>query len=333
MWCVLGTISNIQFSLSVLGTVIVGEYALYELLPVQSVLNVFKYLNIFAYVHTSRLYTEYLNVDLFGFPVGIRELSVTSMAVLGTVLAVLAVLIQRNRRPEGKRDVLSRISSRINLALDFFRTRFSIGAWEVYKSLIFQYGIIILLVILAAAGRLSFISYNTSPQDQWYLAYVRDMEGILDENADKYLAHAWESIPEGSEDAGALMGALSKVEYRVTELRERAERGGYEPWILEDSTYDQTYGPQSQNLQRLNAAAAIILTAFFCVNGSFAFERQSGVVPMVRATKRGRKGLLRRKVALTAVFATFVWAAVYMRELWTFLNWRQPRTLAAPVQN
>ena len=332
LWCVLGSISNIQFSLSVLGAVIVGEYVLYEFLPVQSILNVFKYLNIFAYVHTSKLYTEYLNVDLFGFPVGIRELALAALAVLGAAFAVLAALIQRNRRPEGNRDLLSRISLRVNRVLDFFRSRLSIGGWEVYKSLIFQYGVIILLVVLFAAGKLSFIFYNASSQDQWYLAYVRDMEGPLDETADQYLAHAWESIPAGSEDAGALMSALSKVERRVAELRERAERGGYEPWILEDSVYDQTYGPQSQDLQRLNAAAAIILTAFCCA-GLFAFERQSGVEPMVRSTKRGRGGLFLRKAALTAALTTFVWAAVYMQELWTFLSWRQPQTLAAPVQN
>lgn len=332
LWCVLGSISNIQFSLSVLGSVIVGEYVLYALLPVQSILNVFKYFNIFAYVHTSRLYTEYLNVDLFGFPVGIRELALTALAVLGSAFAVLAVLIQRNRRPEGNRDILSRISHRINRALDFFRTRFSIGAWEVYKSLIFQYGVIILLVVLFATGKLGFIFYNTSSQDQWYLAYVRDMEGPLDGTADAYLAHARESVPKGSEDAGALMSALSKVERRVAQLRERAETGGYEPWILEDSIYDQTYGPQSRDLQRLNAAAAIILTAFCCA-GLFAFERQSGVAPMVRAAKRGRRGLFRRKTALMAILTTFVWAAVYLRELWTFLSWRQPQTLAAPVQN
>ena len=128
------------------------------------------------------------------------------------------------------------------------------------------------------------------------------------------------------------MSALSKAEHRVAQLRERAETGGYEPWILEDSIYDQTYGPQSQDLQRLNAAAAIILTAFCCA-GLFVFERQSGVAPMVRSTKLGRGGLFRRKAALTAIFTTFVWAAVYMRELRTFLDWRQPRTLAAPVQN
>ena len=332
LWCVLGSITNIQFSLSVLGAVIVGEYALYAFLPVQSILNVFKYFNIFAYVHTSRLYTEYLNVDLFGFPVGIRELALAALVVLGTAFAVLAVLIQRNRRPEGNRDILSRISLHVNRVLDFFRSRLSIGGWELYKSLIFQYGAVILLVVLFAAGKLSFIFYNTSSQDRWYLAYVQDMEGPLDETADQYLAHARESIPAGSEDAGALMSALSKVEHRVEQLRERAEQGGYEPWILEDSIYDQTYGPQSRDLQRLNAAAAIILTAFCCA-GLFAFERQSGVVFMVRSAKRGRGGLLRRKAALTAVLAAFVWAVVYLRELRTFLDWRQPQTLAAPVQN
>ena len=332
LWCVLGSIANIQFSLSVLGAVLVGEYALYAFLPVQSALNVFKYFNIFTYVHTFTLYTEYLNVDLFGFPVGIRELALTALAVLGVSFAVLAVLIQRNRRPEGNRDLLSRISLRVNRALDFFRGRLSLGGWEVYKSLVFQYGAIILLVVLFAASKLTFVSYTTESQDRWYIAYVRDMEGPLDETADEYLAHAWESIPAGSEDAGALMSALSKVENRVARLRERAAERGYQPWILDESNYDLIYGPTSRDRQRLNAAAAMILTAFCCASLA-AYERQSGVVPMVRATKRGRGGLLRRKVLLTVLLSAFVWAAVYAREVQALFDWFQPRTLAAPVQN
>ena len=332
LWCVLGSISNIQFSLSVLGAVLVGEYVLYAFLPVQSALNVFKYFNIFTYVHTFTLYTEYLNVDLFGFPVGIRELALTALAVLGVSFAVLAVLIQRNRRPEGNRDLLSRISLRMNRALDTVRSRLTIGGWEVYKALVFQYGAIILLVVLFATSRLTFVSYTTESQDQWYIAYVRDMEGPLDETADEYLAHARESIPAGSEDAGALMSALNKLENQVSRLRERAAERDYQPWILNESYYDLIYGPTSQDRQRLNAAAAMVLTAFCCAN-LFAFERQSGVMPMVRSTKRGRGELFRWKVLLTVLLSAFVWAAVYVREVQALFTWFQPQTLAAPVQN
>lgn len=332
LWCVLGSISNIQFSLSVLGAVLVGEYALYAFLPVQSALNVFKYFNIFTYVHTFTLYTEYLNVDLFSFPAGIRELALTALAVLGAAFAVLAVLIQRNRRPEGNRDLLSRISLRVNRVLDTVRSRLTIGGWEVYKALVFQYGAIILLVVLFATSRLTFVSYTTESQDRWYIAYVRDMEGPLDETADEYLTHARESIPAGSEDAGALMGALNKLENQVSRLRERAAERGYQPWILDESDYDLIYGPTSQDRQRLNGAAAMILVAFCCAS-LFAFERQSGVTPMVRSTKRGRGGLFRRKVLLTVLLSAFVWAAVYAREVQALFTWFQPRTLAAPVQN
>ena len=332
LWCVLGSIANIQFSLSVLGTVLVGEYALYTFLPVQSILNPVKYFNIFSYVHTATLYTDYLNVNLFGFPVGIRALAMTALAVLGAGCAFLAVLIQRNRRPEGNCDLLGKLSLRFNKLLDFFRTRFSVGTWEIYKAMVFQYGLILLLVTVFATGKLSFIFYNTESQDPWYQAYVQDMEGPLDAGTDAYLAHARESIPTGGENAGALMHAVSRVESQVARLRERAVAGGYEPWILDDNPYDQTYGPQSRNTQRLNATAAILLTAFCCA-GLGAFERQSGVVPMLRSTKRGRNGLLRRKVIVAVLLTAFVWAAVYMRELHTFLAWRQPQTLAAPVQN
>ena len=126
IWCILGMLSNIQFSMSVLGVILVAEFVLYEYLPVQSILNGFKYVNIFSFVHTSTLFTEYLNVNMLGFPVGIRGLCYAVLIVFGAGLAVLAVSIQRYRRPEGNRDILGRLSQGSNKILDKIRTRLSL---------------------------------------------------------------------------------------------------------------------------------------------------------------------------------------------------------------
>ena len=332
LWCILGRISNVQFSLSVLGAVLVGEYLLYALLPVQSGWNVFKYFNLFTYVHTASLYTEYLNVDLFGFPVGIRELAFVTLAVLGTSLAAAAVLMQRNRRPEGNRDVLGRLSLLWNRGMDVFRTRFSLGMWETYKAGVFQYGVLILLIVLFVGSRLFFVSYDSSPENGWYLSYVHDIEGPITQSVDAYLESAERNIPEGAEDAADLHSALSRLEWQIETLRGRAAERGYQPWLLDDTGYRMIYGPDSRDLQRLNAAAAMLLL-IFCCGGLAAFERQSGTVPMLRATKRGRKGIFRRKLLLTALLAVFVWAAVYAGEVRTLVNNFHPTPFAAPVQN
>lgn len=332
LWCVLGSIANPQFSISVLGVTLAAEYALYTFLPIQSALNGLKYFNIFAYVHTATLYTQYLNVDLFGFAVGIRQLALWGIAVFGVLFAAWALLTQSRRRPEGNRDVLSRISVPMNRVLDIIRTRFTIGGWEGYKTLVFQYGVFLLALVYLAGGQLTYFYAVSEPIDQWYSDYINDMEGPVDSSTDSYLARA-RSSAERSGDAPQLLSALDQVEARVEVLRSRAEQGGYTPWIVNDFSYDIVYGPQSVSKQRFNGAVAVLLTALLAAP-LWAFERQAGVAVMLRSTPRGRGRLLRRKAAMAALLAGFVWDCVYIRELWTFLDWLpNPDTLAASVQN
>lgn len=332
LWCVLGSIANPQFSISVLGVTLAAEYALYTFLPIQSALNGLKYFNIFAYVHTATLYTQYLNVDLFGFAVGIRQLALWGIAVFGILFVAWALLTQSRRRPEGNRDVLSRVSTPVNRALDMIRTRLTIGGWEGYKTLVFQYGVFLLALVYLAGGQLTYFYAVSEPIDQWYSDYINDMEGPVDSSTDSYLARA-RSSAERSGDAPQLLSALDQVEARVEVLRSRAEQGGYTPWIVNDFSYDIVYGPQSVSKQRFNGAVAVLLTALLAAP-LWAFERQAGVAVMLRSTPRGRGRLLRRKAAMAALLAGFVWDCVYIRELWTFLDWLpNPDTLAASVQN
>ena len=167
LWCLLGSVANIQFSLSVLIGILAGEYILYEFLPVQSIFNVVKYFNLFSYVHTADLYTDYLNISLFGFPVGIRPLMLTTLPIAGVMLLVWALMIQTKRYPEGNKDILSKLSAAVNRVLDFFRSRLSLGGWEAYKTLIFEFGVVIMAVILVLS-RSIYCLYLISEQDYWY---------------------------------------------------------------------------------------------------------------------------------------------------------------------
>ena len=110
LWCVLGSMSNVQYSLAVLGVTVAVEYVLFAFLPVQSILNPVKYFNLFSYIRTSKLYTEYLNVNLLGYPFGIRPLALIWLPIFTAAFFVWAMLIQHLRRPEGNRDILSVIA-------------------------------------------------------------------------------------------------------------------------------------------------------------------------------------------------------------------------------
>lgn len=332
LWCVLGAIANPQFSVAALGATLAVEYGLYAFLPVQSALNGLKYFNLFAYVHTASLYTVYLNVDLFGFPVGNRTLALWGIAGFGLLFAFWALYTQSRRRPEGNRDVLGRIARPVDRALDAVRSRLILSGWEGYKALIFQYGVLLLALAALATGGLNYLYAADPGVDPMYAAYLADMEGPITEATDDYIVRARESAANDSENAGDLLSALDRVERRVDALRRRAEEGGYAPWVVGDYAYEICYGSQSRDTQRSNAAVAVTLTALLAAP-LWAFERQSGVTPMLRSTPRGRRRLFRRKTGMAALLSAFVWGCVYVREMLCVARYDHITTLAAPVRN
>lgn len=325
LWCVLGTLSNPQFSTGILAVVLGAEYVLYTLLPVQSVFNVLKYCNLFSFVRTSDIYTNYLNINFFGFPVGKRALLMVLLPVCLILFAVWAVIIQKNRYPEGNQDVLGSISQKVNQGMDFFRTRLSCGAWEGYKLLAFGFGAVILVVVSLASQKLAYEVPYPLEKDGWYSAYFEDLQGPL-ENSDAYFTHAKELSNDDQRNA------LERLEKEVALLTEQAENGGYDAWLVGEKTYDSFYGSYSRNRQRLNATIAILFVIFLCASIA-SFENQSGVVKMLRSLKHGRRQLSTMKTVLCVLMAVFVWAVVYLRELQVFRASVDMETFAAPVQS
>ena len=329
LWCILGSMANVQFSLAALGVTVAAEYVLFAFLPVQSILNPVKYFNLFSYIRTSKLYTEYLNVNLLGWPFGIRPLALIWLPIFTAAFFTWAMLIQYRRRPEGNRDILSAVAGVWDRFMDFFRRRLTIGGWELYKTLIFQRVLLILIVVFIASGSLSYIRYSVgSAQDPWYQAYLNEMMGPIDGWTDEYL----ETARVNASGEQELLSALGRVEARVEELRERAAAGGYQPWIVEPRPYESVYGDASRDLQRVNAAAAMMFLIVCCA-AIGAFERQSGVVFMLRSLKRGRRGIFARKLLMAAVLTALVCAMVYFREFYQFVTYWKPASLAAPVGN
>ncbi len=330
LWCVLGSLANVQFSIAVLGVTLGVEYALFALLPVQSILNPLKYFNLFSYIRVSKLYTDYLNIDLLGYPFGIRRLALAALPVL-IVLFLLWSYLQRHRRPQGNRDLLGVLAGRWDRAADALRRHLPLGGWEVYKTLVFQRGVLILIVIFIASGSLSYFRAAGSAdpsQDAWYRAYLEDLTGPVSRDLTEYFAIARENA---GGDAQRL-SSIDRVEAHVEDLRQRAEEGGYEPWIASSVVYETAYGPASEDAQHVSAAAAMVFL-ILCTAAMGAFERQSGVVELLRSTKRGRTGLIARKLLTLLIPTAFVWGFVFLREQWQFLSYFHPSTLAAPIGN
>lgn len=361
LWFLLTVISNVKYTIMVAAGVLVVEYSLYTFLPVQSILNVFKYFNIFTYISLSDLYTNYLNIDLFGFPVGIRSISQLALLPLGLLLAAVCIFIHCHKKPAAEKDLLGRIAYRLNSLTDKVLRHLPLLGMEFHKTLFIQKGVVVLILFLYLAAGLSFTAmvpvYNAS--EIAARQYTAELEGAITESTfrrmDEIQARLDEAIAkfdtakeqhERGEmeypqfDRYAREGAVAQinsdglcmVRARAEALREQGTQKGFAPWLVEDTPYRSVYGePARDNQQR--AALLALLALSLLLAGCMTYEKQSGMGFLLASTERGRGRLLRRKIGMAAILTTAVWGIVYGLELHALVTTDSLQTLTAPVQN
>lgn len=331
VWAVLGWIRHIQLSMLILIGIFVLEYSLYAWIPPQSSLNIFKYWNLFSCIHTTELFMQYVNLNLAGWPVNIRELFLWSVPILFVSLAGLVSYVQCKQYPAGGSNLIEHIEYRVQSGLDQIRIRIGKGGMEIYKLLFLEGG----LLFLAAAGILSGnLKYNETihPQGKglYYEEYLTDAEGPIDESIQQYLDYA----KEQAQDLPLAMEGVMQLEERIYQLQERAQEQGFVPWLINQEYFEGFWGSKAKSLQRQNALWALLL--ILCLSsGMVAYERQEGVTGLLRSLPKGRKELYRIKVSVHLFIAILIWSIINGRELWELCTTEAFRwdVLGAMVQN
>ena len=107
LWLLLTAVNHVKYTIIVAADVLVAEYSLYTFMPVQSGLYGLKYFNIFTHISLSDHYTNYLNIDLFGYPLGIWSISQLALLPLCLLLAAVCLLIHCFKKPGLGKDLLA----------------------------------------------------------------------------------------------------------------------------------------------------------------------------------------------------------------------------------
>ena len=341
--------------------VLVVEYSLYSFLPVQSGFNLLKYFNIFTYISLSDLYTNYLNIDLFGYPVGIRAVSQYACLPLILILSAVCIIIHCYKRPAAGKDLFGRFVYGINRIADWFLRRFHLLGMELHKTLSIQKGILIILLFFYLVSGLSFTVKIpvTDQTDAAARQYTAELAGIITDDTllqieeiqteldNTITAHEqallqyergemeypqYDVFAREADAARIKSNGLSVVRQRIEELRFLGEEKDFTPWLIEESPYKGTYGDEASANQQ-SAALVAMLTVVLLLAGSFAYETQSGMNYPLASTMRGRKALLRRKIGMAAILTTVIWAVTYGLEFHAFLGICDTGTFVASVQN
>ena len=361
LWLLLSWMPHEKFAFLVVAGIMCLEYALYTFLPVQSSLNPLKYWNLFTYISLSDLYTEYLNINVFGYPWGIRMISELALLPLCVLFLVACIMTQCLQKPYHQRDWVAPIAATYNHLTD--KVFCGLGLWgmEWFKTLWTQKGVVVILFLLYVTSQLSF-SANipvSSAVDRTVRQYTAALEGEITPDTFAQIGQMEEELQSTintyeeakiayqngemersqlnvyaheAEVAQMKQEAISIVRQRVENLADNANQLGITPWLVESTPYERIYGEAASKNQQ-NASTLALLALVFLLAGNLPYERQAGMMPLLIASPRGRNSLLRRKVAVAGLWATVVWTVVYGWELHTLLSSIPMDTLSAPIQS
>ena len=361
LWLMLTAINNVKYTIIVAAGVLAVEYSLYTFLPVQSAFNILKYFNLFTYISLSDLYTNYLNIDIFSYPLGIRSISQLALIPLCLLLTAICVYVHCHKKPAAGRDLLGRVAYKLNSVTDKFLRRLHLFGMELHKTLWIQKGIVIVALLIYVVLGLSYtVSIPVmSSAEQAARQYTTQFAGeitdgtfarmdaeqkLLDNDLAAYedAKAAYDAglfeYPELDKYAREAAAAqtksegLSKVRARAQELRNRGAAEGFAPWLIDETPFESVYGGYAEDNQQ-KAALVAVLALTLLLAGSMTYERQSGMTYLLRSTARGRGALILRKLLLAAAMTTLVWAVVYGMEVYTLLTAFEIPAFPAPAKN
>lgn len=325
-WFVLSFLARPQMGWLATAAGLVVEYLLYILIPAQSIFSPLREINVFSYVFTGGLYTQYININFFGFPVGRRTLLLGLLAVAAAVFSAATVLVLTRRFPFGNRDLLGRWVIRWNRTGDAVRKHLGLYGFEAYK-LVFlgAGGLFLILGILMTQNLACGVRAYIGVDDGLYLQYISEIQGPVTQSTYDYLADARAVLENSEMDTLEYENALDRVENTIASLEDGA-------WLVYEPLFLNCYGAKSSETQRENALLAYIFLAA-CLSPLYTCEQSGDVRKVLRSTSGGREKLFRAKYAVALTVTAFVWLRVFGEEWRLSAIYIGETILAAPCSS
>lgn len=308
IWFLLSFLEQVQLCWMMTAAGLSVEYLLYTLVPAQSVFSPLRYVNVFSYVFTTELYTDYVNINFFEFPVERRTLLLGILVMLAVLVSAATLWVLTKRYPFGNRDWMGKWLHLWNRAGDAVRRHLGLYGFEWYKLLFLSFGglFLVLGILLTRDIRCNSGAYNRT-DDMVYRQYVAQIQGPVTQDTYDYIEDAWQAVESSDlEDTAAFEAALERLEQTVADTEDGA-------WIVDETTFLNIYGSNAWRLQRKNGLLAMIFL-LACLSPLFACEQQGDVKKVLRSTPGGRNKLFWTKYAVALSITALVWLRVFGQE-------------------
>ena len=326
IWFALSFLEQVQLCWMVTAAALAVEHFLHTTIPAQSILSPLRYVNVFSYVFTSKIYTEYVNLNFFTYPLG-KSTMLLGLLLIGTiVLTTVIVVLMPKRYPFGNRDLLGKWVNLWNRVKDPVLRKLGMVGFEWYKQLFMTAGGLILILGLLISSDLPLNSgaYNRI-EDSLYRQYVAQVQGPVTQSTHDYIAQAKASLEGVEINRVEFEAALNRLEQTVADMPEGA-------WLIDDTMFLNIYGSESWYTQR-NTALMALLILCASLSSLFAPEQNADLRRMLHSTPRGRERLFWAKYGVAVGITVLVWLMVFVQEWCTASEMLGEAILSAPCSS
>lgn len=307
IWFALSFLEQVQLCWMVTTAALAVEYFLYTTIPAQSILSPLRYVNVFSYVFTFQFYTDYVNINLFSWPVGKISLLLVILFFVGIIMSIIIAYQLPKRYPFGNQDRLGKWLHLWNRVGDTLRRRLGMLGFEWYKLLFLTAGGLLLLigVLLSRNLPLSSGAYNRA-EDSVYRQYMAQVQGPVTQSTYDYIGQAKDVLKTSEMDLAEFEAALYRLEQVIADLPEGA-------WLVDDTMFLNIYGSESWYAQR-NTALIALLILCASLSALFSPEQNSDLSRMIQSSPGGRERLFWAKYAVALGMTVIIWLLVFVQE-------------------
>lgn len=302
------------------------------------ILRAVKYINLIPLLQVNPVFQTYFNLNLFSWPVNRIPLSLGAVAVL-TVFFLLADLYGFASQK------LSSVNSkrRKPKKLPGFPRGGLLGQ-EVYKCMIMQKGLLMVMVFAALQGYLFFQAGEYPGADEIYYrqymeqlsgpvtdgklawlrkenARLRSWEKTLEEGRRKYENRKmsegeWNALLQTVQDNTRSSAAFSRVAARLIYLKEYGKNTGENPGFVYETGYETLAGLREDGYAKdMGQGIWLLAISLALCSGIFTVEFSKDMIQLLGGTVRGRMETADRKLLLLAALSMLLFLMAYLPDL------------------
>lgn len=310
------------------------EYIAFQKLTVSSTWQIFHCINPWYYWKESKVWGEYVNLNLFGNAVSRDSVAFVGYGILMLLFCCMTTLWFSNTYQRKAENRLEEIIRSIRDRIGCIPKTVSILYYEFYK-VMFQQKKIILLILLACISGIFLENvlterYYNDQATATYHSYLKSIHGKINEDTLEYISQQEKTIEELSQELSEIIGAKSGKDYiRKMEILQELEskQDGFqlvkeqlevlenkpgnitEKYLLDEKAYGDIWNNYGKDLFYWDLQALVIICI---VAGIMCEDSKSRMEQLIHTTSKGRKCLAMKKIQLSSLVTIGIYLMVQL---------------------